>query len=46
MKLTPLQKGVPWPTQDPFLFCVHHLDHYPAGMSKWGLTKNFLRAEA
>ena len=25
MKLTPLQKGVPWPTQDPFLFCVHHL---------------------
>ena len=21
----------PWPTVDPFLFCVHHLDHYPAG---------------
>ncbi len=21
----------PWPTLDPFLFCVHHLDHYPAG---------------
>jgi len=20
----------PWPTVDPFLFCVHHLDHYPA----------------
>jgi quercetin 2,3-dioxygenase len=23
--------GMPWPTIDPFLFCVHHLDHYPAG---------------
>ena len=21
--------GFPWPTVDPFLFCVHHLDHYP-----------------
>ena len=20
----------PWPTTDPFLFCVHHRDHYPA----------------
>ena len=20
----------PWPTIDPFLFCVHHLDHYPS----------------
>lgn len=23
--------GFPWETADPFLFCVHHLDHYPAG---------------
>jgi redox-sensitive bicupin YhaK (pirin superfamily) len=23
--------GFQWPTVDPFLFCVHHLDHYPAG---------------
>ncbi len=23
--------GFQWPTIDPFLFCVHHLDHYPAG---------------
>ena len=23
--------GLQWPTIDPFLFCVHHLDHYPAG---------------
>jgi redox-sensitive bicupin YhaK (pirin superfamily) len=23
--------GTPWPTIDPFLFCVHHDDQYPAG---------------
>ncbi len=23
--------GFQWPTVDPFLFCVHHLDLYPAG---------------
>jgi redox-sensitive bicupin YhaK (pirin superfamily) len=23
--------GFQWPVADPFLFCVHHLDHYPAG---------------
>ena len=22
--------GFQWPTVDPFLFCVHHLDRYPA----------------
>jgi quercetin 2,3-dioxygenase len=21
----------PWPMEDPFLFCAHHNDHYPAG---------------
>ena len=26
----------PWPTRDPFLFCVHHLDHYPEGNGKVG----------
>lgn len=26
----------PWPTVDPFLFCVHHLDFYPAGNEKMG----------
>ncbi|MBK0393958.1 pirin family protein [Ramlibacter algicola] len=25
-----------WPTLDPFLFCVHHVDHYPAGNGKFG----------
>lgn len=24
----------PWQTQDPFLFCVHHLDQYPAGTAE------------
>lgn len=28
--------GFPWETQDPFLFCVHHLDHYPKGNSVLG----------
>ena len=26
----------PWPTVDPFLFCVHHLDFYPAGNEEMG----------
>ena len=25
--------GMPWQTFDPFLFCVHHQDDYPAGTS-------------
>jgi hypothetical protein len=28
--------GFPWVTQDPFLFCVHHLDFYPEGNGKFG----------
>jgi len=23
--------GFPWPTKDPFLMCVHHVDEYPRG---------------
>lgn len=26
----------PWPTLDPFLFCVHHLDTYPVGNEAMG----------
>ena len=26
----------PWQTQDPFLFCVHHLDYYPEGNEHFG----------
>lgn len=32
--VTPLQ--MPWQTQDPFLFCVHHLDAYPKGNAEQG----------
>jgi len=28
--------GFQWPTAEPFLFCVHHLDHYPAGNAEYG----------
>lgn len=28
--------GPQWPTIDPFLFCAHHLDHYPAGDERLG----------
>ena len=28
--------GFQWPTADPFLFCVHHLDLYPAGNGRYG----------
>lgn len=28
--------GFPWETQDPFLFCAHHDDKYPAGNSDLG----------
>jgi redox-sensitive bicupin YhaK (pirin superfamily) len=28
--------GFPWPAFDPFLFCVHHLDRYPAGNDAMG----------
>jgi quercetin 2,3-dioxygenase len=27
---------MPWPTVDPFLFCVHHLDAYPVGNDHHG----------
>ncbi|MEL6893044.1 MAG: pirin family protein [Actinomycetota bacterium] len=28
--------GFQWATVDPFLFCVHHLDHYPAADGRLG----------
>ncbi len=31
-----LPLGFPWPTLDPFLFCVHHDDAYPAGDERMG----------
>ncbi len=28
--------GFMWPVSDPFLFCAHHLDHYPVGNDEMG----------
>lgn len=35
--------GFQWPTQEPFLFCVHHLDRYPAGTPDFGPKSELLR---
>ena len=34
--LETLPLGFPWATVDPFLFCVHHDDAYPAGDARMG----------
>ncbi|HEX5099828.1 MAG TPA: pirin family protein [Polyangiaceae bacterium] len=34
--LETLPLGFPWVCADPFLFCVHHLDHYPQGNEALG----------
>jgi redox-sensitive bicupin YhaK (pirin superfamily) len=34
LAVTPL--GFPWATDDPFLFCVHHVDAYPNGNDRMG----------
>ena len=31
-----LSLGFPWVTEDPFLFCVHHVDNYPAANEHMG----------
>jgi redox-sensitive bicupin YhaK (pirin superfamily) len=35
LSITPLS-APPWPTIDPFLFCVHHVDAYPRGNAAMG----------
>ena len=37
-----LALGHPWQTLDPFLFCVHHLDRYPAGNKNMGIDADKL----
>jgi redox-sensitive bicupin YhaK (pirin superfamily) len=34
MQVSPL--GSRWQTADPFLFCVHHIDHFPPGNAQLG----------
>lgn len=42
LSATALAPG-PWPTLDPFLFCVHHHDAYPAGTAAQGLAPQHLQ---
>ena len=35
--------GLHWPTVDPFLFCAHHDDAYPAGNERLGPDPSLLR---
>ncbi len=35
--------GFQWPTIDPFLFCVHHNDAYPAGDERMGVAPDLLK---
>lgn len=39
-QISPL--GFPWETSDPFLFCVHHEDFYPAGNEQMGVDASLL----
>lgn len=41
IKIKPLD--FQWETQDPFLFCAHHRDEYPAGNNKMGVDFNDLK---
>ncbi|MDH3698500.1 MAG: pirin family protein [Flavobacteriaceae bacterium] len=34
--MTKFPLGPTWQTQDPFLFCAYHLDHYPKGNDEMG----------
>ena len=45
LKRFPLAEGAqfgPWPTFDPFLFCVHHVDLYPKGDGRLGVERALL----
>ena len=37
-----VQLGFPWDGFDPFLFTVHHVDHYPAGNDRLGPVTSLL----
>lgn len=35
--------GFQWETKDPFLFCVHHEDHFPKGNEKMGPDNSYFK---
>lgn len=37
-----VQLGFPWEGVDPFIFTVHHMDHYPAGDDQLGPNESLL----
>ena len=39
-KTSALPDSGPWPTSDPFLFCVHHVDNYPKANDNMGPDEN------
>ncbi len=50
VRMSPLLRTVPlgappWPTLDPFLFCVHHLDAYGPGNAHMGPTSSLAGRE-
>lgn len=50
MKTNPVSKTKPlgfvWETLDPFLFCVHHDDKFPAGNEQMGPAKELLKGRS
>lgn len=38
--------GFNWDTMDPFLFCVHHEDHFPKGDAEMGPESGFLKGRS
>lgn len=41
LRASPLPVSGPYPTLDPFLFCVYHKDDYPADESGGKMETNF-----
>ena len=40
------EMGFQWETSDPFLFCVHHEDHFPKGNGKMGPAPEYLNGRS
>ena len=44
--ISTVQLGLHWPTVDPFLFCAHHRDDYPAGNDRMGVDASELHGRS